>query len=82
MRLATGLVAIGSTALNITSTFSAGMMEVARKGIFHPQFFTMPELLTNGSKSPKDEMLAILDSTAAKTWKQDAARLRELVAAL
>ncbi len=22
------------------------MMEVARKGIFHPQFFTMPELLT------------------------------------
>jgi len=27
-------------------TFSGGMMEVARKGIFHPQFFTMPELLT------------------------------------
>lgn len=27
-------------------TFSKGMMEVARKGIFHPQFFTMPELLT------------------------------------
>ena len=26
-------------------TFSGGMMEVARKGIFHPQFFTMPELL-------------------------------------
>jgi len=26
--------------------FSSGMMEVARKGIFHPQFFTMPELLT------------------------------------
>jgi len=25
--------------------FSSGMMEVARKGIFHPQFFTMPELL-------------------------------------
>ena len=24
-------------------TFSGGMMEVARKGIFHPQFFTMPE---------------------------------------
>ena len=22
------------------------MMEVARKGIFHPQFFTMPELMT------------------------------------
>jgi phosphate/sulfate permease len=27
-------------------TFSGGMMEVARSGIFHPQFFTMPELLT------------------------------------
>jgi phosphate/sulfate permease len=27
-------------------TFSSGMMEVARKGIFHPQFFRMPELIT------------------------------------
>ena len=27
-------------------TFSSGMMEVARKGIFHPRFFTMPELMT------------------------------------
>jgi phosphate/sulfate permease len=26
-------------------TFSKGMMEVARKGIFHPKFFTMPELM-------------------------------------
>jgi len=26
-------------------SFSGGMMEVARKGIFHPQFFTMPELM-------------------------------------
>ena len=26
-------------------TFSSGMMEVARKGIFNPQYFTMPELL-------------------------------------
>ena len=26
-------------------TFSSGMMEVARKGIFHPQYFTMPELM-------------------------------------
>jgi phosphate/sulfate permease len=26
--------------------FSSGMMEVARKGIFHPQLFTMPELIT------------------------------------
>jgi phosphate/sulfate permease len=27
-------------------TFSEGMMEVARKGIFHPKFFVMPELIT------------------------------------
>jgi hypothetical protein len=27
-------------------TFSSGMMEVARKGIFHPQYFVMPELIT------------------------------------
>ncbi|MBC2736290.1 MAG: inorganic phosphate transporter [Desulfobacteraceae bacterium] len=27
-------------------TFSSGMMEVARKGIFHPRFFVMPELIT------------------------------------
>lgn len=26
-------------------TFSSGMMEVARKGIFHPQFFTMPQII-------------------------------------
>lgn len=25
--------------------FSSGMMEIARKGIFHPQFFTMPDLM-------------------------------------
>jgi phosphate/sulfate permease len=27
-------------------TFSSGMMEVARKGIFHPKLFLMPELIT------------------------------------
>ena len=26
-------------------TFSSGMMEVARKGIFHPRFFVMPDLI-------------------------------------
>ena len=26
-------------------TFSSGMMEVARKGIFHPKYFVMPELM-------------------------------------
>ena len=42
----------------------------------------MPKLLTNGSKTPKEQMLAILDRTAAKTWKKDAARLRKLAAAV
>jgi integrase len=42
----------------------------------------MPKLLTNGSKTPKDQMLEILDGTTAKAWKKDAARLRALVAAL
>ena len=28
------------------SCFSSGMMEIARKGIFNPSYFTMPELLT------------------------------------
>ncbi len=27
-------------------TFSSGMMEVARKGIFYPRYFVMPELIT------------------------------------
>ena len=42
----------------------------------------MPKLLTNGSKTPKEQMLAILDRTAAKTWKKDVARLRKLAAAV
>jgi len=42
----------------------------------------MPKLLTNGSKTPKEQMLEILDATTAKTWKKDAARLRKLIAAI
>ena len=42
----------------------------------------MPKLLTNGSKTPKEQMLEILDATTAKTWKNDAARLRKLIAAI
>jgi phosphate/sulfate permease len=40
-------VILGVATLGILAgvTFSSGMMEVARKGIFHPEFFTMPELL-------------------------------------
>jgi len=37
---------IASFGLIAGVTFSKGMMEVARKGIFHPEFFTMPDLIT------------------------------------
>ncbi len=40
------IMVIASLGIMAGVTFSGGMMEVARKGIFHPQFFTMPELLT------------------------------------
>ncbi|MGC3958049.1 MAG: site-specific integrase [Verrucomicrobiota bacterium] len=39
----------------------------------------MPKLLTNGQKSPKDEMLEILEATTVKTWMRDQKRLLELV---
>ena len=39
------IMIIASLGILAGVTFSGGMMEVARKGIFHPQFFTMPELL-------------------------------------
>lgn len=39
------IMAIASIGILAGVTFSSGMMEVARKGIFHPQFFTMPELM-------------------------------------
>lgn len=42
----TTIMVIASCGIMAGVTFSSGMMEVARKGIFHPQFFTMPELLT------------------------------------
>ncbi|MFH2011445.1 MAG: inorganic phosphate transporter [Pseudomonadota bacterium] len=40
------IITIASLGILAGVTFSNGMMEVARKGIFHPQFFTMPELIT------------------------------------
>lgn len=40
------ILIIASLGILVGVLFSGGMMEVARKGIFHPQFFTMPELLT------------------------------------
>ena len=47
-RVAPFFVIMTTASLGILAgvTFSSGMMEVARKGIFHPQFFTMPELIT------------------------------------
>ena len=39
------IMSVASLGILAGVTFSGGMMEVARKGIFHPQFFTMPELL-------------------------------------
>jgi phosphate/sulfate permease len=39
------IMTIASFGIIAGVTFSGGMMEVARKGIFHPQFFTMPQLL-------------------------------------
>lgn len=40
------ILAVASLGILAGVSFSSGMMEVARKGIFHPQFFTMPELMT------------------------------------
>jgi len=44
----------------------------------------MPKMLadTSGRTSIKEEILALLDKTSARTWKADARRLRELVATL
>lgn len=42
----TTIMIIASLGIMAGVTFSSGMMEVARSGIFHPQFFTLPELLT------------------------------------
>jgi hypothetical protein len=42
----TVIMIIASLGILAGVTFSSGMMEVARKGIFHPKFFMMPELIT------------------------------------
>jgi hypothetical protein len=41
----------------------------------------MPKLLTNGQKSPKEEMREIVEGMTAKTWKRDRKRLLELMKA-
>jgi len=40
------IMIIASLGILAGVTFSSGMMEVARKGIFHPRLFVMPELIT------------------------------------
>jgi phosphate/sulfate permease len=40
------IMLVASLGIMAGVTFSSGMMEVARKGIFHPKFFVMPELIT------------------------------------
>ena len=39
------ILLVASLGILLGVTFSSGMMEVARKGIFHPRFFSMPELI-------------------------------------
>ena len=39
------IMIIASLGMLAGVTFSSGMMEVARKGIFHPEYFLMPELI-------------------------------------
>jgi phosphate/sulfate permease len=58
------IMIIASLGMLAGVTFSSGMMEVARKGIFHPQFFTMPELIPcagtrfGGGDSPSTHRLS------------------------
>ena len=40
------IMSIASLGILAGVSFSSGMMEVARKGIFHPGMFTMPDLIT------------------------------------
>lgn len=39
------ILIFASLGILVGVTFSAGMMEVARKGVFNPSFFTLPEIL-------------------------------------
>lgn len=39
------ILAVAALGVFVGATFSSGMMEVARKGIFHPQFFSFSEIM-------------------------------------
>ncbi len=40
------ILTIASAGILFGTTFSTGLMEVARKGIFHPEMFMLPEIMT------------------------------------
>jgi len=42
----------------------------------------MPKLLTNGQKSPKEEIVELLNKMTVKTWKKSKARLKKLMESL
>ncbi|HTL72661.1 MAG TPA: integrase [bacterium] len=42
----------------------------------------MPKLLTNGKKSPKEEIIELLNKTTSKTWKKSKARLEKMMESL
>ena len=71
----------------VTKVTGPKTMDIVLKHYFQPgreEFrralqSAMPNLLTNGSKTPKDQMLEILDGTTAETWKADVLRLKELL---
>jgi hypothetical protein len=68
------------------------MVDVVMKHYFRPGredfrqaiLRAMPRMLADSPRpsSPKEEMLAILDQTSAKTWRADSRRLRKLVATI
>ena len=50
-----------------------------REAFRHALQIAMPKLLTNGQKSPKEEMIDILNKMTAKTWKKSKIRLEKLL---
>jgi len=45
----------------------------------HALQIAMPKLLTNGQKSPKEEMVEILEKMTAKTWRKSKSRLGKIL---
>ena len=53
-----------------------------REAFRHALQIAMPKLLTNGQKSPKEEMVEILNKMSAKTWKKSKVRLGKILKSL